>query len=174
VSRVVQGELMESKKYSVDEVANKLSVHVKTIRRYIYSGKISANKIGGQWRIDQSQLDEFMNKSSNEEVCKSCDDSIAKDDFCIFMDTDYFSSEDKIQICSIVDYYAESLEEITNMSQVIMKVVTEEGVNGDKAQFNYVYDESLNRARFVLWGTPSFISKASSLLVQFEGGENDQ
>lgn len=164
---------MESKKYSVEDVANYLNVHVKTIRRYIYNGKISANKIGGQWRIDQSQLDEFVSRNSNEEVCNSCDDGIAKDDFCVFMDTNYFSSTDKVQICSIVDYYVESVDEISKMSEVLLKIVTREGVNGDKAQFNYVYDAPLNRARFVLWGTPSFIAKATKQLIPFEGGTDD-
>lgn len=165
---------MDKKIYSVEEVANYLNVHVKTIRRYIYDGKISANKIGGQWRIDQMQLDEFISKSSNEANCKSCDDSVSKDDFCVFMDTDYFSSADKIQICSIVDYYATSIEEISKMSDVLLKVITKEGVNGDKAKFNYVYDEPLKRARFVLWGKPSFISKASKLLIPFEGGQDEE
>lgn len=157
--------------FTVDEVAQKLEVSVKTIRRYIYSGKIAANKIGGQWRITQEQIDDYIDSISSSKVC--CDESIARDDFCIFMDTDYFSSEDKVQLCTIVDYYAESTEDITEMSSVLLKVVTEDGINGGKAQFNYVYDEALKRARFVLWGSASFIQKASNLLVKFEGGHDE-
>ncbi len=164
---------MTEKIYCVEEVASSLDVSVKTIRRYIYSGKISANKIGGKWRVSQTQLDEYIKKNSSDEVCKTCDEEISKDDFCIFMDTEKFSSNDKVQICSIVDYYAENTDQIVKMSEVLLKIVTKEGVEGENAQFNYVYDKPLKRARFVLWGTPNFISKATSLLIPFEGGLND-
>lgn len=159
--------------YTVDEVAEVLEVSIKTVRRYIYSGKIGASKIGGQWRINQSQLDDYIESTSSEHVCSNtCHSEVSQDDFCVFMDTDYFSSEDKLQLCTIVDYYAESVDEITEMSTVLSKVVTEDGVNGGKAQFNYVYDQPLNRARFVLWGSASFIAKATELLRSFEGGSN--
>jgi excisionase family DNA binding protein len=159
------------KTFTVDEVAKVLEVSVKTIRRYIYSGKIAANKIGGQWRISQEQIDAYIESISSAKVC--CDESIDRDDFCIFMDTDYFNSEDKMQLCTIVDYYADSVEQISEVAGVLLKVVTEDGVKGGKAQYNYVYDDALKRARFVLWGSAAFIHKASQLLTPFEGGSNE-
>lgn len=160
------------KVYTVDEVAEKLDVSVKTIRRYIYAGKISASKIGNQWRINQDQLDDYLKAQSSDQVCATDCHSVSQDDFCVFMDTDYFSSEDKLQLCSIVDYYADSVDDITKMSELLSRVVTEDGVNGGKAQFNYIYDQALNRARFVLWGSAKFIHKASNLLIPFEGGHD--
>lgn len=161
------------KNYTVDEIAEVLEVSIKTIRRYIYSGKIGASKIGGQWRINQSQLDDYIKSTSSEHVCSNTHSSqVSQDDFCVFMDTDYFNSEDKLQLCTIVDYYVESTDEIMHMSTIISKVVTEDGVNGGKAQFNYVYDQALNRARFVLWGSATFITKVTKLLQSFEGGSN--
>jgi excisionase family DNA binding protein len=155
----------------VEDVAKELDVSVKTVRRYIYSGKIAANKIGGQWRINQEQIDAYINGIASSNVC--CSTGIDKDDFCVFMDTEYFNSEDKLQLCTIVDYYAETTEDIVQMSQVLSRVVTDDGVNGGKAQFNYVYDDALGRARFVLWGTATFIEKATSLLKRFEGERNE-
>jgi excisionase family DNA binding protein len=157
--------------FTVDEVANQLEVSVKTIRRYIYSGKIAANKIGGQWRISQDQIDAYIESISSSKVC--CEETIDRDDFCIFMDTDYFNSQDKVQLCTIVDYYADTLDQIAQMASILLKVVTEDGVKGGKAQYNYVYDEALKRARFVLWGSAAFIQKASQLLTPFEGGANE-
>jgi excisionase family DNA binding protein len=159
------------KVYTVDEVAERLDVSVKTVRRYIYAGKISASKIGNQWRISEGQLEDYFAAQSSEHVCtSSCHSDVSQDDFCVFMDTDYFSSEDKLQLCSIVDFYADSVDDITKMSELLSRVVTEDGVNGGKAQFNYIYDQALNRARFVLWGSATFIHKASQLLIPFEGG----
>lgn len=157
--------------YTVEDVAKQLDVSVKTVRRYIYSGKIAANKIGGQWRISQAQIDEYITGIASSSAC--CGSGIDKDDFCVFMDTDYFNSEDKLQLCTIIDYYAETTEDIVQMSEVLSRVVTEDGVNGGKAQFNYVYDDALGRARFVLWGTATFIEKASKLLRKFEGDKHE-
>lgn len=164
--RIVQGEDM-SKIYNVEDAASLLGVSIKTIRRYIYGGKIGANKIGGQWRMTQEQIDEYLNQTSSHACCST--EAIDQDDFCIFMDTDYFNSEDKLQLCTIVDYYVQDTESILRMTEVLSRVVTEDGLHGGKAQYNYVYDDALKRARFVLWGNPSFITKASQLLQAFEG-----
>jgi excisionase family DNA binding protein len=161
------------KVYSVDEVADKLDVSVKTVRRYIYAGKIAASKIANQWRISEEQLNDYLITTSSDKVCSNaCHSEVSQDDFCVFMDTDYFTSDDKLQLCSIVDYYADSVDEISSMSEKLSRVVTEDGVNGGKAQFNYVYDKALNRARFILWGSAKFINKASGLLIPFEGGND--
>lgn len=162
------------KSYTVDEIAEILEVSVKTIRRYIYAGKIAASKIGGQWRISQEQLDTYLESTSSKLVCSNtCAKEVSQDDFCVFMDTDYFTSDDRLQLCTIVDYYSNTVDEITEMSEIISRVVTEDGVKGGRAQFNYVYDQALNRARFVLWGNATFIQKATSLLKSFEG-DNDE
>jgi excisionase family DNA binding protein len=159
--------------YSVDEVAEQLDVSVKTVRRYIYAGKIAASKIANQWRINEEQLSDYLKSTSSEHVCtNSCNSEVSQDDFCVFMDTDFFTSDDKLQLCTIVDYYAETIDEITEITSVLSRVVTEDGISGGKAQYNYVYDQALKRARFVLWGTAAFINKASKLLVPFEGGSN--
>jgi excisionase family DNA binding protein len=155
--------------FTVDEVAKRLDVSVKTIRRYIYSGKIGANKIGGQWRIAEEDIDIYINGQKN----KCCQPEVSQDDFCIFMDTDYFSSEDQLQLCTIVDYYVSSVDDISKMSQVVTRAVTEDGIHGGKAQYNYVYDDALKRARFVLWGTVTFINTVTHLLKPFEGGSDE-
>jgi excisionase family DNA binding protein len=153
--------------YTVDEVAEQLQVSVKTIRRYIYSGKIAANKIGGQWRISQEHIDAYIESISSKTVC--CTDTPSSDDFCVFMDNDYFTSDDPLQLCTIIDFYAKDKKEISQMSSVLQESVTEDGIHGGKAQFNYIYDAPLNRARFVIWGSPTFIEKAAKLLKAFEG-----
>jgi excisionase family DNA binding protein len=158
---------MNEKVMTVDEAADYLNVSVKTIRRYIYANKLKATKVGGQWRITETQIKEYLNESTNE-----CCTAVAEDDFCVFMDTDYFTSDDKLQLCTIIDYYVDSTEDINRMTEVLVKVVTEDGIKGGKAQYNYVYDQPLKRARFVLWGSASFIQKATMLLKPFEGERN--
>ncbi len=52
--------------YTAKEIADKLSLNVMTIYRYIDSGKLKAYKIGKEFRIDRSEFEKFMNKSKYE------------------------------------------------------------------------------------------------------------
>jgi len=54
----------EDKFYTIPEVAELLKVSERSINRYIKSGKLKASKIGW-WRIKKTDLDEFLNKTSN-------------------------------------------------------------------------------------------------------------
>ena len=49
------------KLYTVQEVADYLGLSRKTIYRYLKAGKLKAKKVGAEYRITQSQLDELLN-----------------------------------------------------------------------------------------------------------------
>jgi len=47
---------------SVEEVANILKVTKMTIYRYIKAGKITAYKVGKDFRINKEEFDKFLNR----------------------------------------------------------------------------------------------------------------
>jgi len=49
---------------NIEEVAEVLRVSTRTVIRYIESGKLKASKIG-VWRIKQSDVDVFLEDTSN-------------------------------------------------------------------------------------------------------------
>lgn len=51
--------------YTPKDLSEKFSVSEATIRRLLDSGQMEGNKIGGQWRITQSQLDRYLEKTKN-------------------------------------------------------------------------------------------------------------
>ena len=51
---------MEEKFYTIDQIAEILGMHHKTIRKFITEGKLRANKVGKQWRISGHDLSLFM------------------------------------------------------------------------------------------------------------------
>ncbi|XRQ12815.1 helix-turn-helix domain-containing protein [Actinomadura welshii] len=53
---------MAEKMYSVEEVAEHLGLHVRTVRGYIRSGRLNAVRIGKQYRIAQADLDELTGR----------------------------------------------------------------------------------------------------------------
>ncbi|WP_319642653.1 helix-turn-helix domain-containing protein [Methanovulcanius yangii] len=46
--------------YTVDEIAEILSITPMTVRRYINEGKIKAIKIARSWRIRRDELERIM------------------------------------------------------------------------------------------------------------------
>ncbi|WP_116244816.1 helix-turn-helix domain-containing protein [Nocardiopsis sp. FIRDI 009] len=50
---------MNDRLYSVDQVAERLGLHVRTIRNYVRDGRLNAVRIGKQYRISQSDLEAF-------------------------------------------------------------------------------------------------------------------
>ena len=50
--------------YSIERVAELLNLHVKTVRGYVRSGRLKAKRIGKQYRITRSDLEEFAGTSA--------------------------------------------------------------------------------------------------------------
>ncbi|MFI5935783.1 helix-turn-helix domain-containing protein [Actinoplanes sp. NPDC051494] len=48
---------MDDSWYSVEQVAERLGLHVRTVRGYIREGRLAAVRIGKQYRIAQADLD---------------------------------------------------------------------------------------------------------------------
>lgn len=58
---------MEKKEfYTAEELAKKLQVNIMTIYRYIKAGKLKAYKIGKEFRIDQSEFNNFLEKTKTK------------------------------------------------------------------------------------------------------------
>lgn len=57
---------MEKDFYTAKELAEKLSVNVMTIYRYIKAGKLHAYKIGKEFRIEQKEFLSLLEKHSTK------------------------------------------------------------------------------------------------------------
>jgi len=56
---------MKDKLLTIKEVAEFLRVSERSVLRYIEAGRLKASKVGW-WRIKQSDLDIFLEKTSNQ------------------------------------------------------------------------------------------------------------
>ena len=52
--------------YKAQELAEKLSVNIMTIYRYIKAGRLQAYKIGKEFRIKKEEFESFMKKASTK------------------------------------------------------------------------------------------------------------
>lgn len=147
---------------TVEAVAEIMTVHTRTIRRYIKEKKLKAGKAGGQWRINSDDLKKFMGINSFEEVANRIVPDPDKRSYDI-------KGKEKVLVSAVVDVNVASKEEALRLSSTIMAAM-----NGrkdrDPARCDYLFYEEEGKARFMLWGQPLFVSTMlrmfdSSLLV---------
>lgn len=55
---------MSDKYYTVDEIAELIKIHPKTVQRYIREGRLKATKVGKSWRVSGHDLSIFTEGSS--------------------------------------------------------------------------------------------------------------
>ena len=53
---------MNEKIYTVKQVASQLQVDTKTVRKWIRDGELKAIDIGGEYRVRQTALDDFLKR----------------------------------------------------------------------------------------------------------------
>jgi excisionase family DNA binding protein len=58
---------MQQELFTADEVAERLGLHVRTVRNYIRDGQLGAVRIGKQYRIARADLDAFTGRSPDPE-----------------------------------------------------------------------------------------------------------
>ena len=49
-----------SRPFNVEEVADFLRIHPKTISKWLSEGKIKGVKVGREWRIPRSEIDKIL------------------------------------------------------------------------------------------------------------------
>lgn len=52
--------------YSIAEVAHLLNLNERTVRRWLYSRKLSGHRLGRQWRIARKDLERFLTEHHHE------------------------------------------------------------------------------------------------------------
>lgn len=151
------------KLYTVEDIANMTDLTTRTIRNYLKDGRLEGKKIGGQWRFTMKDIEKLFD---NGTVSKDIQDN-NKQQVLDFIDGVNTDMNGGIQICTIVDYYCDKAESAKQMSDKMIAVINnnnEETENG--AKYSYDYIEKEGKARFTLFGSPSFIIATLKLLEQ--------
>jgi excisionase family DNA binding protein len=124
--------------YTVDEVAERLNLHVKTVRRYIQQGKLPAKRIGKEYRITRSALDEFSGSTPP--------------------DPQHVSQTRQVIASSIVDIDAISPEDSQRITTFVMAGLNARRGEGDFPRVDSLYDTERGRLRIMITASPQLTS----------------
>ncbi len=153
---------MEKDILSIDETAEMLSMHPRTIRRYLKAGTLKGTKIGGEWRIQRSDLKTMLGSPEViQELNTTWNNSVS----------DFIAGKQDIplmgfRICTVIDCMFSGSEEAQEISSSLLRIVNQYKSEDGEARFQYSYDSQTGKARFILWGSPDYIIKMLQVLPE--------
>lgn len=131
--------------YTVDEIANMLSMHPKTIQRYIREDKLHAKKVGKSWRIYEQDLKVFME-------CSNITSDIMP------------QTSNKTVASSVVDINVTDSNEAFDIEKYLMASMNSRSGEVSNSAIHIQYLESENKLRVTLWGCVSFMKDIFGIL----------
>ncbi|RXZ82050.1 DNA-binding protein [Paenibacillaceae bacterium] len=140
---------------TVDQLAQMLEMHPRTIRRYIRDNQLKASKVGGEWRIRKGDAEMFIGGRLAELKAEATEDIQA------FIQGKDSEVDGKFQVCTVLDCYVNTPEAL-KISGIIMSYMNEPNPDRGKAKFQYFYDEAEKKGRYTIWGNPAFVGKLLS------------
>lgn len=142
---------MYEKYYTVDQLSQMLSMHPKTIQRYIREGKLKAIKLGKSWRISGHDLSRFTETNRTVAGKRSADDI----------------AQVRVKASAVIDIEVcgkDDADRIINSLTAAMNVKPPEY---GQASLHAQFLESDNTVRFTLWGNIQFMSAIINAIEVF-------
>jgi excisionase family DNA binding protein len=129
---------------TVEEVAQRLNLHVKTVRRYIHDGRLRAKRIGKEYRIAQADLDTFAGAP------KTADAAVVR--------------TRQVIASSVVDVDAISPDESHRITTMIMAALNTRRGEPDHPRVDSIYYEERARLRITITADPQLTSELLRLI----------
>jgi excisionase family DNA binding protein len=123
-----------SELYSVEQVAERLGLHVRTVRNYVREGRLKAVRIGKQYRIAGEDLAALTGGSVPATPRENA------------------QRTRHVEVSSVVAVDAISRQDADRVMTLVMAAVNGRRENDDPMRVQTVYDEERARLRILLLG----------------------
>ena len=142
---------MDDKWYSVEQVADMLRLHPKTLRRYIAEGKLRASKLGKQYRISGHDLSIFTEGRGT---------------------SGFETSEEAkpaVDVSAVVDITLSGKDEADRIESMLLAALNSKDPSYGLSSANIQRSADSNKLRVMLWGTPVFITAVLECISALSG-----
>ncbi|MDX9809733.1 MAG: helix-turn-helix domain-containing protein [Sphaerochaetaceae bacterium] len=152
---------MEQKWYATQELAQILKLHPKTILRFIHENKIKAQKIGRSWRVSQQALKEYAHGELAVPV--KTDNPV-----------DFGSLNDRMRVSAVIEINEQNSVEASRLSNTLLAALNCKDPDWGNARFDFLYYPEIQKAKYVLYGSPEFIREVMMMLESFSKIERNE
>jgi len=133
--------------YSVDQIAQALGMHPKTIQRYIREGRLRAAKIGKSWRVTGHDLHRFTEENSKNPSAQA-DPAV----------------RERVKASAVIDLTVNDPEDAERMMRHLGAAMHSRPPEYGQASMTSQYLEAERAVRLTLWGNLAFLSAAIGLV----------
>src|SRR5262245_15521893 len=119
--------------YSVEQVAQRLGLHVKTVRGYVRDGRLKAVRIGKQYRIAREDLEALLGRVGG-------------------VDPDTVRRHRHVESSSIVEIDAIAPDDASRIGNTLMAAMKGEREGDERLRIEVLYDEERGRMKIVVIG----------------------
>jgi excisionase family DNA binding protein len=126
---------------SVFDIATQLNLHVKTVRNYVREGKLTATRIGKQYRISRRELEAFLGHpfpATASEIARR---------------------ERHVEVSSIVQIDAISPEASQRLEKALSGLAHGDG-SQRQLRIDCLYDQQIGRMKIIVLGSNHHVSAA--------------
>jgi excisionase family DNA binding protein len=134
--------------YSVEQVAELLDLHVRTVRAYVREGRLKAMRIGKQYRIARADLEELLGRPVSEPSAVSRTRHV---DVSTIVDIDVVSPDQAMRI-------ANGLVAAANMNA---------RTGQERLRLDTSYDEARARLKLVVMGDLAPVMAILEMVAQY-------
>ena len=145
---------MEEKFYTIDQIAEILGMHHRTIRKFITEGKLRANKVGKQWRISGHDLSLFM-EDNNVNIKNNNKLESEKIEFSTG-DVDSNNKTSKINVSTVIDINEVDIDEHKRISNMLLALMNSKDSKIRNSTINIKYYKNNKNLKVMLWGDIEF------------------
>ncbi|AKA01624.1 helix-turn-helix domain-containing protein [Streptomyces noursei] len=125
---------MSDRLYSVEQVAERLGLHVRTVRNYVRDGRLPAVRIGKQYRIAHADLEAFTGRP----VPAPHDEAVSRERHC--------------EASSIVEIEDIDTATADRLASLLMSAATSRGPGERPLRIQTVHDKDRARLKVVVLG----------------------
>jgi excisionase family DNA binding protein len=129
--------------YSVEQVAERLGLHVRTVRHYVRDGRLKAVRIGKQYRIAREDLEAFTGRP----VAPTDRESVRR--------------ERHVEVSSIVQIDAIDPESASRIASGLMAAAKGPRPGDDPLRIDVIHDPERGRLKVIATGS---VASTASLL----------
>ncbi|CAM04831.1 helix-turn-helix domain-containing protein [Saccharopolyspora erythraea] len=141
---------MTEEMYSVEQVAEQLGLHVRTVRGYIRSGRLKAVRIGKQYRIARSDLAELTGRTRPATA----------------------GPGGSAEVSSIVQVDGVDRAAADRLGTLVLAGANTSRGSAHPLRIQTVHDEERNRMKIVVLGSPGDTAEVLQLLEAVLDGDN--